>query len=70
MSWPALRSTTPTSGTPACMAMWNAPFLKGRSRGVGVRVPSGAIVTEVPLRSRSTTGRSASCARAEFARSM
>ena len=31
------------------MAMWNAPFLNGPSRGVAERVPSGAMTSEMPL---------------------
>ena len=45
-SWPALRITIGTIGTPACIAMWNAPFLKCPTRGVGERVPSGEIASE------------------------
>ena len=60
ISSPALRITIGTIGTPACMAMWKAPFLKRPSRGVGLRVPSGAMAIETPSRSFSTTGASAS----------
>ena len=47
-----LCSTTGTIGTPACMAMWKAPFLNGCSGRVGLRVPSGAIMIEMPSRQR------------------
>ena len=53
---PQLRITIGTTGTPACMAMWNGPFLKGSSRGVGERVPSGAIAIDLPPRRASTAG--------------
>ena len=46
---PALRITIGTIGTPACIAMWKAPFLKRPSRGVALRVPSGAIAIETPV---------------------
>ena len=36
---PQLRITMGTIGTCACIAIWNGPFLKGNSRGVGERVP-------------------------------
>ena len=51
------------------MAMWKAPFLKGSSFGVGERVPSGAITSEVPLRSASTAGARAALALVESVRS-
>ena len=41
--------TIGTIGTSACIAMWNAPFLNGPSRGVAERVPSGAMTSEMPL---------------------
>ena len=44
--WPALRMTIGTIGAPLCIAMWNAPFLNGPTRGVGERVPSGEIASE------------------------
>ena len=69
MRSPELRMMIGTIGTPACMAMWKAPFLKGRRRGVAVRVPSGAIAKEMPCFSMSTTGFRASRALALFARS-
>ena len=69
ISSPALRITIGTTGTPACMAMWKAPFLKGSSFGVGERVPSGAITSEVPLRSASTAGARAAWALVESVRS-
>ena len=70
MSSPAFRIAIGTIGTPACIAMWNAPFLNRARRGVGVRVPSGAIVSDTPFRSFSTTGSSADRASAELLRSM
>ena len=42
---PALWATG-TTGTPACIAMWNGPFLTGPIRGVDDRVPSGATTNE------------------------
>ena len=48
ISSPALRITIGTIGTPACIAMWKAPFLNGPRRGVAERVPSGAIASESP----------------------
>lgn len=53
---PQLRITIGTTGTPACIAMWNGPFLNGSSRDVGERVPSGAIAIERPLCNASTAG--------------
>src|SRR5882672_624100 len=66
---PALRITTGTIGTAACMAMWKAPFLNLPTRGVHERVPSGAITTLRPRVSRSTAGLSASIALAVLLRS-
>ena len=48
--------TIGTIGTPACIATWKAPFLNGPSAGVGDRVPSGAITSEMPSRSFCTAG--------------
>ena len=63
--------TTGTTGTPACIARWNGPFLKDASLGVMERVPSGAMATDLPwLRIASTSGFIASIALAEFSRSM
>ncbi len=56
---PALRMTIGTTGTPACIAMWKAPFLNSPSAGVTDRVPSGAISTEIPFRNLCTAGSSA-----------
>ncbi|MEA2294466.1 MAG: hypothetical protein QOE86_2105 [Solirubrobacteraceae bacterium] len=69
ISSPALRMTTGTTGTPACMARWKAPFLNGPTIGVGERVPSGAIAIEVPACRRSTAGAIASRARLASPRS-
>ena len=35
-----------TIGTPACMAIWNGPFLNGPRLSPTLRVPSGAIATD------------------------
>ena len=44
-------------GTPACIAKWKAPFLKGAMAGETVRVPSGASTTDFPsLRITSISG--------------
>ena len=51
--------TIGTIGTPACIATWKAPFLNGPSVGVADRVPSGAMTSEMPSRSRCTAGSSA-----------
>ena len=68
---PALRITMGTMGTPACIARWNAPFLKGAIFGDTVRVPSGASTTERPsLRMASTSGAMASMALPALALSM
>src|SRR5439155_171888 len=52
------------------IAMWKAPFLNGPRRGVGLRVPSGAITSEVPALSAAIAGRSAAIARWRSKRSM
>ena len=69
MSSPALRITIGTIGTPACIATWKAPFLNGPSAGVAERVPSGAMTSEMPSRSRATAGASAALACAVLPRS-
>ena len=56
ISSPELRMTIGTIGTPASIATWKAPFLNGPSAGVGDRVPSGAITSEMPSRSFCTAG--------------
>ncbi len=65
----ALRMTIGTMGTPACIARWKPPFLKGPTVGVTDRVPSGAITTDVPTRNLSRAGCSAAMALARSARS-
>ena len=69
ISSPALRITIGTIGTPACIATWKAPFLNGPSAGVAERVPSGAMTSEIPSRSRATAGASAALACAVLPRS-
>ena len=60
-----------TIGTPACMAIWKPPFLKGASLRVGVRVPSGDITTDLPFsRIAVTSGLIASIAPAGSLRSI
>ena len=65
-----LRKTMGVTGTPAVMAMRKAPFLKGLGSPVTDRVPSGAMTTDMPPRSRSVTGRMASIAPALSDRSI
>ncbi len=65
-----LRKTIGTMGTPACMAMWKAPFLKPPRWPLSERVPSGAIARERPCFKASTAGSSASMARFVSDRSM
>ena len=69
ISSPEFRSTRGTTGTPASMAIRNAPFLKRPTVGVTDRVPSGAMMTEMPWRSFSTAGARASTALAVLERS-
>ena len=57
-------------GTPASIAMKNAPFLNGPGCAVVLRVPSGAIASEMPWRSASIAGRSAWIAFSWWKRSM
>ena len=62
--------TTGTIGIPAPMASRNGPFLNGPTERVSRRVPSGAIITERPLRANSSASFSASTAALGSSRSM
>ena len=53
-------TTSGRIGTPASTARRNAPSLKGSRSSVRERVPSGKIITDTPLRSRSRHASSAS----------
>jgi hypothetical protein len=55
-------TTSGRIGTPASIAVENAPSLNGPSSPVLERVPSGKIITETFLSSRSRHWRSASIA--------
>ena len=66
----ALRITIGTIGTLAPMARRNGPFLNGPTVRVSSRVPSGAIITERPLRVSSSASRSDWTAAWGFSRSM
>ena len=69
ISSPALRMTIGTSGTPACMATWNAPFLNGpqpRRRRAGALGRDGErdpVAQLVDGRLRAPRGPARSCAR-------
>ena len=62
--------TTGTIGTPADMASRNGPFLNAPTDRVSSRVPSGAIITDRPLRASSSASLSDSTAFLGSSRSM